>query len=194
MPEDKSKWPLICQAYLLGEHLKDDNYCNAMADELAQAASTATEQSVQDLLLNDVVKRTADGSPIRDLLLDIANCRIASPLLDARLEARPGLVVAMFRRQQQRNNTRPPWFDTCEYHKHENGEPCLAVTEPSILTDMYHMFHDWRSFISTSFQGINNSFQAFRPCVSSTYTVLKKLGAKCKAAFSWCRGFLKDHL
>jgi hypothetical protein len=191
MPEDKTKWPRICQAYLLGEYLKDDNYCNAMADELAQAASTATEQSVKDLLLGNAFDRTAEGSPIRNLLLDMANCRIASPLFDARLEARPGLIVAMFKRQQQRNNTRPPWFDTCEYHNHESEESCRAVTEASILTDMYRMLNDWKSFIGTSLQGVSNSFQAFQPCVSSTYTILKKLGAKCKAAASWCRGFLK---
>ncbi|OAG09590.1 uncharacterized protein CC84DRAFT_1255607 [Paraphaeosphaeria sporulosa] len=197
----ENEWGHICQAYVLGERLQDYSYCNVMVDVLAKKSSTASDQSVKDILacVENVFTRTARTSPIRNLLIDTVYSRIFSTLPDAecmtRLEALPMVpqfTAGLFMRKGK--SIKPQWSDPCQYHRHDRGEPCFADTEPSIWKDMRAMFHDWCSFICTNAKGISDSYQAFRPCVSSTYTVLKKLGTKCTAAFSWCRALVKAHL
>ncbi|KAF2451937.1 hypothetical protein P171DRAFT_468351 [Karstenula rhodostoma CBS 690.94] len=198
-PERMKEWRPVCQAYVLGEHLKDYGYCNAMADVLAKYAGTSSEGSVKDLLacVENVFSRTARTSPIRNLLIDTIDGRILSTLphakLQSRLEALPQFTAGLFMRQKSKK-IQSQWSDTCQYHHHKSGESCHADTETSIWTDIRNMFHDWSFFISTNAQGINDSYHAFQPCVSSTYTVLEKLREKCKAAFFWCKGFVKAHL
>lgn len=193
------EWQRICEAYLLGEKLQDHNYCNAMADVLVRAASKATKDSIGGLLdcVEHVFLKTEDTSPIQWLLIDIIDSRIIRGASKVEkkiiLQARPKFTLARSIRHEEHSITRLRCSDICHYHVHK-GKPCHANTETSIWTNMCDVFHDWIGFISTSTQGISDSYQAFRPCVSSTYTVLGKLGAKCKAAFYWCRGVLRDHL
>ncbi|KAL5461280.1 hypothetical protein PMIN06_002263 [Paraphaeosphaeria minitans] len=213
LPEGKTNWYHIYQAFLFGEHLQDYSYCNTTTNMLLAAAYTATtKQSVKELLActENVFISTAENSPIRKLLFDVVKWQASSVLSRAELAAQLRTIPDFSAEWSAYmcecgSMTASPWSNTCKYHRHIDGDSCYASTEDSLRSSFQKMLHDWTGFMNTavhtSFQAIGvcrqavtASFQAFRPCVLSTYTVLQKLGSECKVAFSWCRAFVKTHL
>ncbi|KAJ4351673.1 uncharacterized protein N0V89_007016 [Didymosphaeria variabile] len=107
--EDTTEWRRICQGYLLGDHLQDFNYCNAMADALLRAASKVTAEPSKDFLatVEHVFSATGNDSPIRTLLFDITFHWVRSGIWKPLLESSPKFTAALCIEQINRSGSIP---------------------------------------------------------------------------------------
>lgn len=190
----------MCQNYLLGKHLQDHDYCNAMVDVLRHATRKVIGKPGQDLLcsVEHVFSSTSPHSPICKLFLDIAiyHWKPMGFLPPELLKSLPNFTPELCDRLGNPTTRSPfrPGADTCAFHYHTTGHTCEASNEQSLWTSLECMADDWAYSTTVSVEGINNSLQAFRTCISSTYIVLKQMSKKCKAAWAWCRRILKAQL
>lgn len=121
----------IADLYILGDHIQNVDFCDAVVDSLADIAY---ELNVLPRNVNHIYSNTPSGSSLRKLVVDIYCTDSTEKWLETPADLNQEFLYDVVRRfahvRHKREEDFGTWFDPihkCRYHRHPDGIDCYDV-------------------------------------------------------------------